>query len=464
MLIPTRGQALFICYVIIINVVLCAAGYKSIQPNAWFSDTHSEILTYVANRTGVLSFANLPLVFLYAGRNNILLSVTNWNHNTFLLLHRWIASIATLQAVVHSAIYLQNRLDSAAYSMEATTPYWVWGSAATVALSLAIPMSILPLRKKMYEFFLLCHIALAVVTIAGCYLHIYYRFAHQWGYELWILVAIALWAYDHVARVARILRNGLRLATVSIIDDDYVRVNIPGVAAEGHAYLYFPTLSWKFWESHPFSVASALLQEDHNASRKSSDVEKANALSMSSTKEMQVNIAPASTTSNSSMREAKGRQTLGLTFLIRTRSGLTKLIRNRLTIPVLVESSYNQHESTSDYPYLVAIGGGVGVTALLPYVRKHVGVSKLYWGVRTPALVQSNEVLLAGIDKEVFVRERMPLRELVEDVVETYGVAGVAIVVSGPASMADEVRNLVSEIGRRGGSRKVKLIEEAFSR
>jgi len=39
----------------------------------------------------------------------------------------------------------------------------------------------------------------------------------------------------------------------------------------------------------------------------------------------------------------------------------------------------------------------------------------------------------------------------------------VTIVVSGPASMADEVRNLVSEVGRRAGSRKVKLIEETFS-
>jgi len=459
MIVPTRGQALFITYIIIINIVLCAAGYKSIQPNAWFSDTHSEILTYVANRTGVLSFANLPLVFLYAGRNNILLSVTNWSHSTFLLMHRWIASIATLQAVVHSAIYLQNRLDSGAYSMEATTPYWVWGSAATVALSLAIPMSILPLRKKMYEFFLLCHIALAVVTIAGCYLHIYYRFAHQWGYEVWILVAIAVWAYDRVARVARILRNGVRHAMVSVIDDDYVRVNIPGVTAEGHVYLYFPTLSWRFWESHPFSVASALLQEDNSASRKSSDVEKASTRSMPSTKQMQVNIAPLSTDNNSS----KERQTLGLTFLIRTRSGLTKLIRNHLTLPVLVESSYNQHVSTSNYPYLVAIGGGVGVTALLPYLRQHVGVSKLYWGVRSPAIIQSSEALLAGVDKEIFVGERMPLRELVEDAIETYSAAGVAIVVSGPASMADEVRNLVSAIGRRAGSRKVKLIEEAFS-
>lgn len=45
-----------------------------------------------------------------------------------------------------------------------------------------------------------------------------------------------------------------------------------------------------------------------------------------------------------------------------------------------------------------------------------------------------------------------------EDVIEALGIGRVAIFVSGPVSMADEVWRLVSECGRSSGSRQVKLI------
>jgi len=52
-----------------------------------------EIAVYVSNRLGLLSFADLPLLMLYAGRNNILLWLTIWSHSTFLLLDRWVSYI-----------------------------------------------------------------------------------------------------------------------------------------------------------------------------------------------------------------------------------------------------------------------------------------------------------------------------------------------------------------------------------
>lgn len=63
-------------------------------------------MRYAADRTGVLSFANLPLVWLFAGRNNIFIWATGWSFGTFNLFHRHVAWIATLQAVAHTLIYL----------------------------------------------------------------------------------------------------------------------------------------------------------------------------------------------------------------------------------------------------------------------------------------------------------------------------------------------------------------------
>jgi ferric-chelate reductase len=53
-----------------------------------------------------MSFANFPLLFLFGGRNNILIWATGWSFATFNVFHRHVARIATLQAVAHSVLYL----------------------------------------------------------------------------------------------------------------------------------------------------------------------------------------------------------------------------------------------------------------------------------------------------------------------------------------------------------------------
>lgn len=139
----------------------------------------------VANRLGLLSFANLPLVFLYAGRINILIWITDWSHSTFLLLHRWIAGIATLQAILHSAVYLYVYVKAGTHSAESKLPYWYWGIIATLGMFILFPSSILPIRKKFYELFLAWHVIISILIVVGCYYHIIFEFSHQWGYETW---------------------------------------------------------------------------------------------------------------------------------------------------------------------------------------------------------------------------------------------------------------------------------------
>lgn len=71
---PTRGQGLFVFYFIVINVVFSGVNYEWVNPNTWYPDNRWRwMVMLVSNRLGLLSFANLPLVFLYAGRNNFLL-------------------------------------------------------------------------------------------------------------------------------------------------------------------------------------------------------------------------------------------------------------------------------------------------------------------------------------------------------------------------------------------------------
>lgn len=454
--VPTRGQAFFIAYLILINVILSCAGYKSTQPNTWYSDSKGEITTYVANRLGVLSFANLPLLVLYSGRNNILLWVTNFSHTTFLLLHRWVARLCMLQAVLHSAMYLQIYVVANSHTEESKLPYWYWGVIGTLALALLIPFSILPLRQRLYEVFLLSHIALSVLALVGCYYHIIFRFQTHWGYENWIYAACAVWGFDRVLRVLRIARNGVRRAQITIIDEDYLRIDIRGVKAAGHAYLYFPTLTWRVWENHPFSIASSI---SRIPSKSVTDLSlpllvEGKEDGIISVQPLSSDITPRSY-SQEGNKDTPDTHELELSFLVRTLAGGTSPLRQRKTIPVLVESSYGAHPDLSAYTKVVCIAGGVGISAVLPITRSFSGQVKLFWGVRTRGLVSSLEPELSGVDHEVFIGERMDVNAVLASIPGDF-----AVVVSGPPSMADDVRLAVSRLAKE---KDVVLFDEVFA-
>ncbi|KAL0936040.1 ferric-chelate reductase [Colletotrichum truncatum] len=468
LMMPKRGQALFVFYFIVLNTVLSAVNYEYANPNTWYPDNRWRwMCMLVSNRLGLLSFANLPLVFLYAGRNNLLLWLTDWSHSTFLLIHRWIAAIATLQAILHSLIYLDVYVKNGTHASESKEPYWYWGVIATVSLSVLFPASVIPIRRKLYELFLSWHVVISILVVAGCYWHIVFAFSHKWGYEVWIFVCMAVWGFDRVFRFLRLARNGVKTAMITVIDEEYCRVTIPGVSASGVAYLYFPTLTWRVWENHPFSVASAVIYpqrpREESIAKESKDDEK----------RITTVTSAACTSSRSDERHSSSSQfsreppQLGVTFYIRMQTGLTSLLRHRDSVPVLIEAGYPSHspvsESLHKSPTLVALAGGVGITAVLPHLHSHPGQVRLYWGCRTQALVDDVESTnaLSGVDKQLFVGKRMAVREILES--ELAGVKGdVCVVVSGPESLTDEARSVFSEIVRKGKGTRARLVVESF--
>ena len=476
--IPTRGQSLYLFYLIAINVIFCSVDYRSWQPNSWFSSQRSEIAAYISNRTGALSLVNLAIAVLFAGRNNFLLWVTDWPYDSYLLFHRYIAAIATLQACIHSAMYLQEKVAGGTHASESKLPYWIWGVVATLGMSILLPTSVLPVRRKMYEFFVAWHVVISFFSVLGCYYHIYLRFERQWGYEVWVYIAFAFWGFDRLARVARLLKNGVRMARITVVDQDYVRVDIPGVVGEGHAYLYFPTLTWLVWENHPFSIASALIgstaaQRNAPASLALSDLS-ADQISLDTEKQ------PAHVTSSAfaSQDPATPKTSIilqpGLTFFIRSHAGLTKRLRGRKTTPVLVESSYGRSllhsHDLNDHPRLVCLAGGVGITAVLPLLADHHGQRTLYWGVRHISLVDGCRDLLeshsmaAGVEIHVSEGVRLDLRKVLEcEARHERSKQGLAVVVSGPESMADGVRTIVAQLSGRKGFADITFVEEAYS-
>ncbi|KEY73505.1 hypothetical protein S7711_03673 [Stachybotrys chartarum IBT 7711] len=479
---PTRGQALFILYIWVINIVLSAVDYVFLWPTLWYTEWRLMVMCSIGNRVGMLSFANLALTVLFASRNNILLWITNWSRSTFVLVHRWLAVICVIQGVLHSILYFAYAGDVGTLSHDVEMPYYYWGIIGMVVMILILPLSVLPIRRAMYEAFLASHVVLSVLILVTCFLHIYLRYLWQWGYDIWVALAFALWAFDRLlARPLRLLKNGIKTAYVTVVDEDYLKVEIPGVEASGQAYLYFPTLTWRVWENHPFSVLSIPGKPGGASSGEVSTIPSKN---MQLANEQTVRSDSSSSIATSSP---------GIVFFIRKRSGITAALAAResgVGIPVLVEASYGAETSvipsplprpSLQYPNIVCIAGGVGISGILPILdRGHLasrGATKLYWSVRTEPLVDAVEGILrqgtsiknerdqgaaywGDASVQVSVGRRFDLRQVLEREIRTELTGGTIVVVCGPPGMSDEVRLAVAGLAKQGAV--VRFCEERF--
>lgn len=435
-----------------------------------FKSKKLQLLIGMGNRIGHLSLANLALMTLFAGRNNFLLWITRWSRNTFLLFHHWLGYIVILEASTHALIYLYIYASGKGferYSVEAKESFWIWGTTAVLCMSLMYPLASLPVRQKAYEVFVATHRLLGLLAMIGAFLHTF-LVNRERGYHNWIIAAFAALGFDHLMRIVRIARTGLRMADITVIDEDYVRVGIEGPAAEGHAYIYFPTLTWRFWESHPFSVAASVhghlpyhIPKPRNSSSESSTPQDTN--------DPEKGVTSSATTISGkridglSPGTCSERPSAGVTFFIRRQNGLTSLLGKRTRVHVLVESSYGSRFDVMRSPNLIAIAGGVGIVTVLPLLRIHPGRAKLYWSTRTSGLPNSLKEDIEGMDREVLVGARLDVEKILEQEVAGRNGKGACVIVSGPAGLADEVRQVVVELGKRKDAWPVRFIDESFS-
>lgn len=443
---PTVGQGLYIAMFVILNVVLSAVNYESKQPNAWYAKRSDEILAYVFYRTGVFAFVLSPLVLLFSSRNNLLLWVTSWSHSTFLLLHRWVARIFALYALIHTLTALPLY-----YPSEAKESYWIWGAVAIVAIMILVFASGLYVRRCSYEIFLVTHIMLSVFVVVGCWYHIklWHSVSFTWGYETWLYAAIAVWSFDRLARMARIAHMGVRRAKVTELGGGYVRIDILGVRWSfepgSHVYTFFPTLDpLRPWENHPFSVVpTALLSHYSPGSRTGSQLATPDSIDV----EKEGGLTTVTETASDN------RPSTGLTLFIKKSTGITKFLQAHDNLLTLLDGPYsnNSAKEVMCCDRLLLIGGGIGITSLLPWISDNRNI-KLCWSLKETAACLIKEVdgaLNRIAEKEVRIGKRLNVTELLADELER-GWQKVGVVVSGPGGLCDDVRAAVVVAGRKG--------------
>jgi hypothetical protein len=444
----TVGQAGYIALFLVLNVLLSAASYESKQPHAWYPTVHNEIISYIFYRTGYFAFALLPLTILFSSRNNFLLWATNWSHSTFLLLHRWVGRVCALHALLHTLLALPNY-----YPRESTKEYWVWGAVATIALLILVFSSGLYVRSFAYEFFLISHILLTVFVLAGCWYHIaLWMPGMSWGYETWLYAACAVWFFDRLVRVGRVLKSGVRRAKVTDLGGGYIRADIEGIRwgskPGNHAYTYFPTLNpLRPWENHPFSIIPTYLLHPAMAQGAAGETASGSASRHSGDVEKNV-VAPAQVTHSQALRT-----TAGITLYIKKSTGMTKYLQSHESLLTLLDGPYpnNSINEALRCDRLLLIGGGIGITGLLPWTASHPNV-KLCWSVKGSAkcLVDDMAAATSRIAQAyIKIGQRLDIGALLTEEIEA-GWSKVGVVVSGPGALCDDVRAAVVEAGKIG--------------
>ncbi|ONH74863.1 Ferric reductase transmembrane component 3 [Pichia kudriavzevii] len=239
---PNRAQFLVDFVLMLLQIGFYGATY--------YHATHKNYLRFLADKTGIMSFGKIPLLILFAGRNNFLLWITGWSYNTFLHFHKTLSYWMILDAVIHSISW--TILELGYYVESLKELYFACGVAATVIGCVMIGQSLHPLRCISYEVFLIGHIVLAIGFIAMCWNH-----CNILGWMEWLVAACCVWFFDRLVRVIRMCCFGIRTAKISVVGKDLIKVEVNKPTWVRHSpghYYYVYFAGWNMWQNHPFTT------------------------------------------------------------------------------------------------------------------------------------------------------------------------------------------------------------------
>lgn len=65
---PSRLMTVFLILMVGVTAIANSVPYKSVQPNEWATNRRQEMMGFVSNRAGLISFALIPVTILLSAR------------------------------------------------------------------------------------------------------------------------------------------------------------------------------------------------------------------------------------------------------------------------------------------------------------------------------------------------------------------------------------------------------------
>lgn len=255
---PTLGRVLLVSAELVLVMLLCFYMMNPYDQWQW------EDIGY---RTGFVSLAQLPLIFLLAGKINIIGFLIGSSYERLNWLHRWTARILFLTVTIHMGFWFAGwaRYDYILHKMQ-SDDITKRGFSAWCILLWIVLSSLAPLRRWNYEFFVIQHVVTFAGFTAAVYLHV------PAEVKMWVWIPIGLVIFDRIARALLVLYANLSIfhpkryregfwackATFEPLGSDMTKIVIrnPPITWSVGQHILLSCHSIAPFQSHPFTIAS----------------------------------------------------------------------------------------------------------------------------------------------------------------------------------------------------------------
>ena len=301
----------------------------------------------IGYRCAWISVCQIPLLILLAGKKNLIGFATGVSYERLNIIHRWVARAMLLTTTMHWSFFFSEWRKYGEVRSELQTMTMVkYGFGAWSVLAWMVLSSFAPIRNMRYELFVAQHILAFFAFIVLIMLHTPNE-AHKY---IWI--AIGFYLADRMLRAFFLIANNLgwrrnvnhfASAKLQPLTESTTLITIPNTmllnwSPGQHIILYMPKVSP--FQSHPFTIASC---------PGSSDIQ----------------------------------------LLVQSRSGFTRRLYsvarrdNTHLHAAFIDGPYGSHPKWEAFDTVVLIGGGSGVSFILPVLeqvmKKPLCVRRLVW-------------------------------------------------------------------------------------
>jgi ferric-chelate reductase len=360
---PDRVETFFIVIMYLYTILsICIIGYQYTPGDVVFASYQIGTSRYWGDRSCIILSYQLPLLFLFPGRNNFFQYITRWKYSRFITFHKWLARLVILEVLVHSFA-----MSSQTYALHKMTrfhaPWYQWGIVGTVFGCLAWALAISPIRRRFYEIFVAIHIIFVSGFLYSSWIH-----AESQNYQQFYWACIAVWCFDRFIRIVRIiLFGGIKNVEIEYFQtEEILRLTVPGskilkAQPGNHAFIHFLTFT-RFLQSHPFTVYPSKTKSGY------------------------------------------------VHFNCCVKKGMTKYLaqkclkaeNNKISMKILVDGYYGETSYYQHYNKSVFITSGTGLSGPLFFATKLISNTiteevNLYWCVRTYSAIKCYADELIGL-------------------------------------------------------------------
>lgn len=394
------------------------------------------MLFVFADRTSLVFVANLPLLYLFAAKNQPIKFLTGYSYESLNIFHRRLGEVMCVLALLHSAGMLgvwYTVLQPAGITLIKflLIKMILLGIGAFVAYEVLYFTSLGSFRQRWYELFLGVHVVLQVAALVLVWFH---HRRSRW----YVGVALAIFLIDRL-----VYRMSVKLTTVRAsleLQEDkrtvVLRAPVPtqekhkwvkavlgagittGWKATEHVFLTVPSLARKhIIQAHPFTIASKAPTADE--------------------------------------REAN------LELIIRAQDGfsgdLVRYAKGRDTVAIRLDGPYGSQtavELLQDSEHAIIVAGGSGIAVAWPLVWSVIGRAAMQDLEHSITPDNRKKILVLWI-----VRERSHISWLGEERLEELRARGVTLMTPAPTSdhghpdIANIIREWLNDIDDQVSSR-----------